>query len=368
MDIRLKQAEPTLNRVCIVRRSGLASTTLVLLLLGMPVHGEQDAAPVSHDPAARAAYVAIGGVRIHYLDWGGAGPPIILVPGGCETPYVFGDLAPLLKVHARVLGVTPRGCGASGSADGYTIDQQIHELIGFLDALGIQRATFAGHSSGGGKVVRLARLYPARVHRLVTFDIVYSGIPDDLEPRLAKAIASRLELKGDLSLDTARREFQAWELGAWSGALERNLLETTEPVAGGGLRYKPGPPEWQKTFIDDMRAGRYFENAITHPALFIVAHHLDSERLAQFPAPVRKQLQPLADAVASARRQQLRGVNYFCRADLIVAAQQLRMYHQNGSHVQVRSLAKTSHYPFVDKPNIVAELMLRFIRQHCCPN
>ena len=91
---------------------------------------------------------------------------------------MFGDLAPLLTGRFRVLGLTPRGCGQSGPAsDGYDIDPQIDELVGFLDALGIERAAFAGHSSGGGKVVRLARRYAARVSRIITFDTVYDGVP-----------------------------------------------------------------------------------------------------------------------------------------------------------------------------------------------
>jgi pimeloyl-ACP methyl ester carboxylesterase len=110
-----------------------------------------------------SVFIEVGAVRLQYLDWGGNGEPIILVPGVCETPWVFGDLAPLLASRYRVVGLTPRGCGRSGmAADGYGVDLQIRELIAFMDALGIERATFAGHSSGGGKVVRLARLFPSR--------------------------------------------------------------------------------------------------------------------------------------------------------------------------------------------------------------
>jgi pimeloyl-ACP methyl ester carboxylesterase len=65
--------------------------------------------------------------------------------------------------------------------------RQITELIGFLDALQITRAIFAGHSTGAGEVVRLARLHPDRVDRLITFDIVYSGVPAELEPAFRKS-------------------------------------------------------------------------------------------------------------------------------------------------------------------------------------
>lgn len=69
------------------------------------------------------------------------------------------------------------------------IDQQIADLVSFLDALGLQRATFAGHSASGGKVVRLARKFPARVSRVITLDIIYAGVPDAFEERFQAAIS-----------------------------------------------------------------------------------------------------------------------------------------------------------------------------------
>jgi pimeloyl-ACP methyl ester carboxylesterase len=170
----------------------------------------------SNAATPRSAFVDVAGARLHYLDWGGSGEPLILVPGACGTPYIFGDLAPLLAARFRVLGLTERGCGGSGSAtDGYGIDQQIRELIGFLDALAIERAAFTGHSSGGGKVVPLARLFPSRVSQLVAFDIVYTGVPDDFEAKMEAAIASKIDpdLLKKVSLESHRLLFEGWELG-----------------------------------------------------------------------------------------------------------------------------------------------------------
>lgn len=294
--------------------------------------------------APRSAFVA--GVRLHYLDWGGSGEPVVLVPGGCETAYVFGDLAPRLAARSRVLGLTPRGCGASGLAvDGYGIDLQIRELIGLLDALGIERATFAGHSTGGGKVVRLARLFPSRLSRLVAFDIVYTGVPDAFEARMEAAIASKANPHGKVSLESHRLAFQAWELGAWSVALEREFQEQTQVTADGNLRYRQRPPEWQKAFVDDMQAGRYFETAIAHPTLLFVAEDLDLERIRQFSADQQRELRPLAEAVVRARRRQIAS------------------YQRNGSHVQVVLMPKTSHYPFIDRTREVAAQMLAFLER-----
>jgi pimeloyl-ACP methyl ester carboxylesterase len=322
-------------------RGGLVICVLHLAL-NVTVVTEQTSAP----PPPRVAFVDVQGVRVQYLDWGGTGEPIVLVPGGCDTAYVFGDLAPLLTGRARVLGITPRGCGGSGipiDDSGYGVDVQVRELIGVMDALGIVRATWAGHSSGGGKVIRLARQFPDRVRRLVMFDIVYAGVPDELEGALSRAIGSIVGAANSATLDAMRREFRAWELGAWSPALERNLLETTESRADGSVRYKPRPAGWQRAFVDDIKAGRYFETTMTHPALMFFAADLDLQRITQFSRATQDELRPLAEASSAARRAQ-------------IAA-----YQRNGSHVEV-VVMPSSHYPFVDRSEEVASRLLKFVR------
>lgn len=185
------------------------------------------------------------------------GVPTVRASRECVStlPVAMADLAPLLTARARVLGVTPRGCGRSGeAADGYGIDQQIRELIGFMDALGLERATFAGHSSGGGKVVRLARLFPSRVTAVVAFDIGYSKVPDDFEAKMQAAIDAKTPVRDGVSLESFRAGFQAWELAAWSRVSSRSRRKSRRQAAAatGGA-----PPGWQNAFIADMQAGWY---------------------------------------------------------------------------------------------------------------
>lgn len=317
---------------------------MLSLFIGLWLFGSSSL-PTHSEMSPHAAFVEVAGIRLQYLDWGGSGEPVILVPGGCETPYVFGDLAPLLIGRARVLGLTPRGCGASGVAmDGYGIDLQIRELIGLLDALGIERATFAGHSTGGGKVVRLARLFPSRVSRLVTFDIVYTGVPDGFERKMDAAITGKLYPQGQLSLEKHRLLFEAWELGTWSPALEREFREQIEVEMDGSIRYRRRPAGWQTAFLEDMKGGRYFETAIAHPALMFFAQDLDLERIRQFSEDQERELRPMAEAVVKARRNQIGS------------------YARNGSHVRVVLMRKASHYLFIDRSREVAARMLEFLQ------
>jgi pimeloyl-ACP methyl ester carboxylesterase len=240
--------------------------------------------------------------------------------------------------------MTARGCGGSGLAsDGYTLDLQIRDLIGFLDALNIKRATFAGHSASGGKMVRLARQFPSRVTRIVTFDIIYAGVPQQFESKFHAAIAAQDKSPVELSLESHRREFQAWEPGTWSPALERDFQEQTEKSEDGSLRYRRLPDGWQQAFVEDVKQGRYYETSISHPAIFFVARALDIERLKQFPPDVQRELRPMAEAIRRARTEQI------------------ARYQKNGSHVRIIWMERASHYLFVDRAREVAEQMLTFL-------
>ncbi|MFN7924553.1 MAG: alpha/beta hydrolase [Bryobacteraceae bacterium] len=292
-----------------------------------------------------ASFVDVPGVRLEYIDWGGAGDPIVLVPGGCQSAMVFDDFARLLTPAHRLLGVTARGCGLSGLApSGYGIDMQIDDLIGFLDALGIERGAFAGHSSGGGVVIRLARRYPKRVTRLITLDTIYGGVPPEFEPQMETAIRANLDVPPALSLESHRRVFQAWELGAWSGALECEFLRQTERQPDGSLKYRPRLPAWQTAFAGDTEAGRYFETTIRHPALFLVARDLDLARIRQLSTARQRELRPLVGKIIKVR------------------GQQIKAFQRNGRNVRVTWLSNASHYLFVDRMQEVAAQVRQFMQ------
>lgn len=286
--------------------------------------------------------VVVGGIRSHYLDWGGTGETLVLLPPACETAHIYADIAPAFITQFRVVGPTTRGCGRSGRAPTYDLDAQLKELEGFLDALKSDRATLVGFSASAGKAIRFARLFPARVRRLVVFDPVYAFIAEGLEERLASAISKRVGGDPDASVDLHRRHHQAWELGAWSPALDRNLRETHTIAPDGRLR-PLAAPEWWAAFRTDMRAGRYFETRISHPALMVFAVDLDRERLKQFDPHTQAAIRPVAEETDRRRREQI------------------EEFGKNGPHVQIVEMTATAHYCFVHKPQDVIRYMREFL-------
>jgi hypothetical protein len=65
----------------------------------------------------------------------------------------------------------------------------------------------------------------------------------------------------DRKLEKHRLLFEAWELNTWSPALEREFREQIEVQTDGSIRYRRGAAGWQTAFLEDMKAGRYFEAA-----------------------------------------------------------------------------------------------------------
>lgn len=119
---------------------------------------------------------SVDGVRIHYLDWKGTGPALLLVPGLGNTAHVFDEFAPGLTDTFRVVGVTRVGYGESEQpedAAAYSLDARVSHLAAVLDAAGIAQATLVGHSLAGDELTAFAAAHPERTTSLVYLDAAY---------------------------------------------------------------------------------------------------------------------------------------------------------------------------------------------------
>ena len=126
------------------------------------------------------SYVDAGGIKTNYLE-AGAGPPVVLVHGSGPgvTAYANWRLTiPDLAPHFRVLAPDMAGFGFSDKPDVVAnMARWVGQLTGFLDALGIERASVVGNSFGGGIGIRLAVDHPDRVDRLVLMGSVGISFP-----------------------------------------------------------------------------------------------------------------------------------------------------------------------------------------------
>lgn len=116
------------------------------------------------------------GVALEVLDWGGAGEPMVFLPGLGNTAHSFDAFAPRFRDRFRPYAVTPRGFGASSHpAAGYGSADRARDVVAVLDSLGIRRAILVGHSVAGDLLSRLAADHPDRVRALVYLDAYSYG-------------------------------------------------------------------------------------------------------------------------------------------------------------------------------------------------
>jgi pimeloyl-ACP methyl ester carboxylesterase len=131
-------------------------------------HPEAPSKPGAAD-AGQADVLLAGGLRLRYLEQGErAGHPVIMLHGLADSSYSFSRLLPHLARAHRVLVLDLRGHGESERPlEGYRPRDMAGDVLGFMDALGIERATLVGHSMGTFVARRVALAAPERVAGLV---------------------------------------------------------------------------------------------------------------------------------------------------------------------------------------------------------
>ena len=137
-----------------------------------------------HAPTSR--FIRVNGLALHYLEWGKAGnPALILLHGGSAHAHWWDHIAPALARTHRVLAFDLRGHGESAwtHPPAYEVMDYVADLEGVVTALELDAPVLMGHSLGG--FVALCYATTATVNRGV-FVIV------DIGPRLRPSRTMRL--------------------------------------------------------------------------------------------------------------------------------------------------------------------------------
>lgn len=120
----------------------------------------------------KAGFITVQrGVRIHYLDFGGSGPPLFLIPGIGNTAHAYDDFAPALTDRYHVYAMTRRGFGESSHPPrGYDMERLVLDIRTVMDSLKLTTVDLVGHSFAGQEMTRFVRASPERVRRMVYLD------------------------------------------------------------------------------------------------------------------------------------------------------------------------------------------------------
>jgi non-heme chloroperoxidase len=109
-------------------------------------------------------------VKLEVLDWGGTGPPLVLL--GCYlSAHMHDNFALKLTNQFHVYAITRRGIGASDKpALGYSVQRSTDDVLEVLDTLKLKRSLLVGTSCAGQVLTLFASQHAERVIGLVYLD------------------------------------------------------------------------------------------------------------------------------------------------------------------------------------------------------
>ncbi len=333
----------------LLRHAGavIAPALIAAALAGLAANATPGDAPA---PAACVAQgvgadstCAVNGLELHFVDWGGEGPALLLLTGLGDSARIFDEFAPLLAAEHRVIAVTRRGYGRSTAPadEDYSNAALVSDVVGLMDALDIPRASFVGHSIAGGELAALGTRHPDRVERLVYIDAAYDRAQ---APRLIANMPPQPlpdpETRGDFE---RLAEWRQSALGVRSPAVARSLSQV---LVQGDDGWTPAAPQstGAKVLAGDIGAHADW-SAIAAPSLALYSSK-----------DVADQVPP--NASAAQRRamidysvQQLRPWMLRAQADFIERS-------QCASALEV---PKSTHYLFLERPEWTAQVVLSFL-------
>jgi pimeloyl-ACP methyl ester carboxylesterase len=163
---------------------GLAISLIVvlaLLLVGpflIPIPTLQGTVPPERLADADSHFADVDGLRLHYKIMGDGEPAVVLLHGFGASVFSWREVMAPLSALGTVVAVDRPGSGLTsrplpGQWTGdspYSVDSQVEQTVGLMDALGLDRAVLVGNSAGGTVAVLTALRHPDRVRALVLVD------------------------------------------------------------------------------------------------------------------------------------------------------------------------------------------------------
>jgi non-heme chloroperoxidase len=340
----------------------LLAVSVVIALVLPPVLGGQAApgsipvvaaapSPLVDDvPGVTRGFVSTSGTRLHYLDFGGRGEPVVLLAGLGNTAWIWSDFGVrLAREGFRVVALTRRAHGESAApAGGYALDTLAADVIALMDSLGLRQANLIGHSVAGAELTRIAARYPDRVRRLVYVDAAYdrasqqrydAAVPaPSLAPAMTDAdrrsVHAYLAYQRRARLDLAR---------SWSPVVERDYRASLVADSLGGVRWRHPFARYGEIVHDVARAAPEYDG-VHVPALALYA-------------TVSQTILP-ADASAELRAQVARFERENHRPWIAESMAQFRAGVRGG---RVQEIAGV-HHLFLDQPEETLRAIVRFLR------
>jgi CubicO group peptidase (beta-lactamase class C family)/pimeloyl-ACP methyl ester carboxylesterase len=280
-------------------------------------------------------------VQLEVLDWGGSGPPLVLLTGLGNTAHIYTNFAHQFTDKFHVFAITRRGFGHSSKpARGYDVATRARDDIRVLDALKIPRAIFVGHSIAGDELSKLGADYPDRVVKLVYLDsVTYGGLAAVLKktplPPPPAPAAADLENLARVSAMAARYQ------GVRTP--EEELRQHIKTDAAGHIQDTDTPAAYQA--IQDLSQAAEYER-------------IKAGVLAIWDVVTPESRLPYYWYLDQAQRDQY---DRFLASYLVWLKDERQRFRTGIKHARVIELAKSHHYIFVRDEAAVVREMRKFL-------
>jgi pimeloyl-ACP methyl ester carboxylesterase len=278
---------------------------------------------------AKSGNIDVNDVRLHYLDWGGSGDPIVILHATGFLGRIYAPIASALTQIGHVYSYDQRGHGdSSPSPDGeYNWQRTMDDLAGFITAMGFRKVRAFGHSAGATAIGGLACDRPELISRVVLSEPVLFETPTSPEIEWRNPFIERTRKRRRMfdSVDAMFHNFDNKPpYDTWNKAMLRDYCEFGTRVNADGKRELKCTPETE---------ARLYETSQDFDGL---------GRIVRAQVPLLVLFGDRSDSLSSTL------------ADKIAA---------NIAHGRVMMIPDTGHFMPMEKPDEVARLAIDFLRE-----
>ncbi len=200
----------------------------------------------------------INGIRLHYLDWGGSGDPIVILHATGLLGRIYRPIAEPLTAIGRVFSFDQRGHGDSGrpAAPAYNWHFTMEDLEGFIAAMGLSRVRGFGHSAGATALAALASRRPDLIPRAVLAEPVVFQSAEAPEAAWRDPFVERT-LKRKRIFDSVDAMFANFDrkppYDTWRKEILRDYCEFGTRATADGKRELKCIPEIEAQYYESSR-------------------------------------------------------------------------------------------------------------------
>jgi esterase len=170
-------------------------------------------------------------LRLNYREFGGAGPPIVILHGLFASSKNWISVGKALSAQGRTYALDLRNHGDSPHSDSHTLEDLVADLAAWVSEQGLKRPVLVGHSMGGLTAMAYSLSNPEGLRGLAVVDIAPRAYHPDFTRELAALSLDLSPFRSRGELDRALEPIVPEE-----GV--RQFLEMNAERSDGGYRWK----------------------------------------------------------------------------------------------------------------------------------